>query len=72
MERAKAKQGVQDLVIQLRRGSFALKSTHTNQFGEFEFQFDVGSNFYISIRPADRQPIILPLFGIYAPESGLA
>ncbi len=63
MDRAKASQAVEGLPIQLHQGLSELKATNTNQFGEFQFEFRPGTDFYISIARREKQSILLPLYG---------
>ena len=65
MDRTHATQAVQGLPIHLQQGLLPLKATNTNQFGEFQFEFDAGPDFYISIVRSEKPTIVLPLYGTY-------
>ena len=65
MDRTRATQAVQGLPIHLQQGLLQLKATNTNQFGEFQFEFDAGTDFYISIVRNEKPTIVLPLYGTY-------
>jgi len=64
MDRAHATQAVQGLPIHLQQGPLQLKATNTNQFGEFQFEFEAGDDFYISIVRNEKPTIVLPLYGL--------
>jgi hypothetical protein len=64
MDRAHATQAVQGLPIHLQREPLQLKATNTNQFGEFQFEFEAGDDFYISIVRNEKPTIVLPLYGL--------
>ena len=66
MDRARTKQAVQDLPIHLHKGTLQLVGTKTNQFGEFQLEFDASSDLYISVGVNEEQPIFLPLYGIHS------
>jgi hypothetical protein len=61
MERAKAG-NVQGLPIHLHQGTTQLSKTRTNQFGEFQMEFDAGSGLRLSILLDESQAIVLPLY----------
>jgi hypothetical protein len=65
MDRSHATEAVQGLPIHLQQGPLQLKATNTNQFGEFQFEFDTGTDFYISIVRNEKPTIVLPLYGTY-------
>jgi len=65
MDRAQGKQAVHDLPISLLKGTMQLADTKTNQFGEFQLEFDPSADLYISISTGKEQPIFLPLYGIH-------
>ncbi len=65
MDRGHATQAVQGLPIHLQQGPLQLKATNTNQFGEFQFEFDAGTDFYILIVRNERPTIVLPLYGTH-------
>ena len=66
MDRAQTKQAVQDLPIFLHKGTAQVTGTKTNQFGEFQLEFDASADLCISIGLDKEQPIFLPLYGIYS------
>ncbi len=65
MDRTHATQAVQGLPVHLQQGLLQLKATNTNQFGEFQFEFNAGPDFYISIVRSEKPTIVLPLYGTY-------
>jgi hypothetical protein len=65
MDRSQSKQAVQDLSIHLHKGKLQLADTKTNQFGEFQFEFEASSDLSISIGASPDDFIFLPLYGIH-------
>jgi len=65
VDRSQTKQAVQDLPIHLHKGKLQLAGTKTNEFGEFQFEFDASSDLSISIAVGPEDPIFLPLYGIH-------
>jgi hypothetical protein len=63
MDRAQSKQAVEGLTVQVHKGDAQLIGTSTNQFGEFQLEFDAAGDLYISIGQIEKQPIVLPLYG---------
>lgn len=65
MDRSQTKQAIQDLSIHLHKGKQQLADTKTNQFGEFQFEFEASSDLSISIGAGPEDSIFLPLYGIH-------
>ncbi|MBS1852344.1 MAG: hypothetical protein JST79_15670 [Acidobacteria bacterium] len=72
MERATTSPSVQDLPIHLHQGTLPLSKTRTNQFGEFQMEFEPGMGLRLSILLNEGHPIVLPLYEtpVPKPENG--
>lgn len=64
MDRAQTRQAVQGLAVHVHQGESRLTGTNTNQYGEFQLEFDAGADLFVSIGRGQEQPIVLPLYGI--------
>jgi hypothetical protein len=57
---------VQEVPIRLHEGKQPVAHTLTNQFGEFQLEFEPGESLSISISCDQADEIILPLYGVHA------
>lgn len=58
------KRAAPGLAVLLHDGKRAIAETSTNQFGEFQFEFDATNSLSISVRRDKSDAIVLPLYGI--------
>lgn len=63
------KRAAQGLAVLLQQGKRQIAETSTNQFGEFQFEFDAASRLSISVSRDKSDQIVLPLYGIDATSS---
>ena len=52
------------LAVLLQDGKHPIAETSTNQFGEFQFEFNATNSLSISVRRDKSDAIVLPLYGI--------
>jgi hypothetical protein len=64
LHRAGKERGAQGLAVLLQEGSRQIAETSTNQFGEFQLEFDSAKNLSISVGRGKSDEIVLPLYGI--------
>jgi hypothetical protein len=57
-------QTAQDVPVRLHAGTSPLAETVTNQFGEFQLEFEANANLCLSIGHQQADEIILPLYGV--------
>jgi hypothetical protein len=65
LNRTGSERAAQNVPVRVHSGTLPLAETVTNQFGEFQLEFEAGNNLCLSIghnQPADE--IILPLYGV--------
>jgi hypothetical protein len=60
----KGKRAAQGLTVLLQDGKRPIAETSTNQFGEFQFEFNATNSLSISVRRDKSDAIVLPLYGI--------
>jgi hypothetical protein len=60
----KGKRAAPGLAVLLQDGKRPIAETSTNQFGEFQFEFDATNSLSISVRRDKSDAIVLPLYGI--------
>lgn len=72
LNRRKEERAAKNLPVRLNQGKVAVTDTATNQFGEFQLEFEIAANLCILIGFDEEQPIVLPLYGMHgdAPENG--
>jgi hypothetical protein len=58
------KRAAQGLAVLLQDGKRPIAETSTNQFGEFQFEFEATNSLSISVRREKSDAIVLPLYGI--------
>jgi hypothetical protein len=58
------KRAAQGLAVLLQDGKRPIAETSTNQFGEFQFEFDATDSLSISVSREKSDAIVLPLYGI--------
>jgi len=68
LNRLGADRAVQKVPIRLREGKLSLAQTSTNEFGEFQLEFEPRNSLCISISRDPAGEIILPLYGIQVPH----
>jgi len=66
LNRTVASRAPQALHVRLHKGDLAITDTATNQFGEFQLEFELAPDVSISIGLDEEQPIVLPLYGLHA------
>lgn len=66
LNRIGADRAVQGVLIRLQEGKLPVAHTSTNEFGEFQLEFEPGSSLCISISRDEAHEIILPLYGVHA------
>ena len=64
LNRAGSDRAPQAVPVRLHSGTSRLAETVTNQFGEFQIEFEVSANLCLSIGHQQVDEIILPLYGI--------
>jgi hypothetical protein len=62
--RAGSSRAAQDVPVRLHSGSSPLAETVTNQFGEFQLEFEASTNLCLLIGHQQSDEIILPLYGV--------
>jgi hypothetical protein len=60
----RGKQAAQGMAVLLHDGKRPIAETSTNQFGEFQFEFEATNSLSISVRRDKSDAIVLPLYGI--------
>ena len=60
----------QGLAVLLHAGSRRIAETSTNQFGEFQFEFDATNGLSVSVSRERSDEIVLPLYGIQVKPTG--
>ena len=60
----KGKRAAQGLAVLLQDGKRPIAETSTNQFGEFQFEFNATNSLSISVKRDKSDAIVLPLYGI--------
>jgi hypothetical protein len=63
LNRTSGDRAARELPIRLLDGKFSLAATATNQFGEFQLEFDAGENLSLLIGHEEDE-IVLPLYGV--------
>ena len=63
LHRKRAERAAREVPVRLLEGKSPLAATTTNQFGEFQLEFDAGQNLCLSIGREENE-IILPLYGV--------
>lgn len=66
LNRFAADRAVHSVPIRLQDGKLPLAHTSTNEFGEFQLEFEPGNSLCISIPRDEATEIILPLYGVHA------
>jgi hypothetical protein len=64
LHRAGKERAAQGLAVLLQEGSRQIAHTSTNQFGEFQLEFDSAKSLSISVGRGKADEIVLPLYGI--------
>jgi hypothetical protein len=59
--RDRAARGV---AVRLQEGKQPLAHTSTNEFGEFQLEFEAGNSLFVSIGRSETDEIVLPLYGV--------
>lgn len=60
----RGKRAAPGLAVLLQDGKQPIAETSTNQFGEFQFEFDATNSLSISVKRDKSDAIVLPLYGI--------
>lgn len=60
----RGKRAASGLAVLLQDGKRRIAETSTNQFGEFQFEFNATNSLSISVRRDKSDAIVLPLYGI--------
>ncbi len=60
----RGKRAAQGLAVLLQDGKRPIAETSTNQFGEFQLEFDATNSLSISVKRDKSEAIVLPLYGI--------
>ena len=66
LNRAGADRRAPGLAVRLQAGQQPIAHTSTNEFGEFQLEFEAGNGLCIAIRHDEVNEIILPLYGVRA------
>lgn len=66
LSRFGADHAVHSVPIRLLDGKLPLAHTSTNEFGEFQLEFEPGNSLCISISRDAANEIVLPLYGVHA------
>src|ERR1700680_2012202 len=69
LNRAGGERAAQKVPVRLQEGTSPLAETATNQFGEFQLEFEAGQNLCLSIGHDQESEIILPLYGVQKPNN---
>jgi hypothetical protein len=64
LHRAGKERAAQGLAVLLQEGSRPIAETSTNQFGEFQIEFDATHGLSLAVRRGKSDDIVLPLYGI--------
>jgi len=64
LHRAGKERAAQGLAVLLQEGSRQIAETSTNQFGEFQLEFESAKSLSISVGRGKANEIVLPLYGI--------
>lgn len=62
LNRAGSNKAAAEIGICLRSGKLAVAETTTNQFGEFQLEFDAGQDLFVSIGRGPHKEIVLPIY----------
>ena len=60
------KRAAQSVPVRLQHQKQAVAQTSTNEFGEFQLEFEAAADACISIGPQQEDEIVLPLYGVFA------
>jgi len=63
MDAVEAKKGLHELPVVLRCGEQNKARTKTNQFGEFQLEFDPAEELHLSFELSREMEVIIPLSG---------
>jgi hypothetical protein len=66
LHRAGKDRAAQGVTVFLQEGGRSIAETSTNQFGEFQLEFDQAQRLSLSVRQGKADDIVLPLYGIDA------
>jgi hypothetical protein len=69
LNRSVSERAAQKVPVRLRQGTRSLAETATNQFGEFQLEFDASQNLWLAIGHDEADEIILPLYGVHKPSN---
>jgi hypothetical protein len=69
LSRSVSERAAQKVPVRLRQGTRSLAETATNQFGEFQLEFDASQNLWLAIGHDEADEIILPLYGVHKPRN---
>jgi hypothetical protein len=69
LSRSVTERAAQKVPVRLRQGTRSLAETATNQFGEFQLEFDASQNLWLAIGHDEADEIILPLYGVHKPSN---
>jgi hypothetical protein len=64
LNRTGSKRAAQEVPVRLQAGTSLLAETVTNQFGEFQLEFEASANLCLMIGHREADEIILPLYGV--------
>ena len=64
LNRTGSERAAQEVPVRLHAGTSPLAETVTNQFGEFQLEFEASHNLCLTIGPHEADEIILPLYGV--------
>jgi len=64
------KRAAPGLAVLLQDGKRPIAETSTNQFGEFQFEFNATNSLSISVKRDKSDAIVLPLYGIQVTPTG--
>jgi hypothetical protein len=64
LNRAKTHRAAQGVLVRLLKGVLPVANTATNDFGEFQLEFDAGHDLSIAIGMDEEKVIVLPLHGV--------
>lgn len=64
LNRSGQRRAAEGLAVLLHSGKRRIAETSTNQFGEFQFEFNAVNSLSISVRRDKSDEIVLPLYGI--------
>ncbi len=69
LNRTGGERAAQKVPVRLQEGIRPLAETATNQFGEFQLEFEASQNLCLSIGHDQESEIILPLYGVQKPNN---